>query len=151
VVHGDFWDDNIYLRGQQIVAVTDFDFLGRRPRIDDLALLLYFADERPYFTGSGFRDAATRRHQLAPLVRAYASSLTIPLSSTELEALPLALARQPLWTYGSWLLTDPDDEHARRMALETAPSVTRALEIAARPDAWVEAFDTGRRSRRRPA
>lgn len=35
-------------RGEDIIAVTDFDFLGRRPRIDDLALMLYFADEQPF-------------------------------------------------------------------------------------------------------
>lgn len=140
VVHGDFWDNNVYLRRERIVAVTDFEFLGRRPRIDDLALLLYFADEQPYFNGAGFRDQQTRRADLTPLVHAYATRLTTPLTGTELTALPIALARQPLWTYGTQLLVDDDDDHARHEALSSAPALARALEIATDPEPWTEAF-----------
>ena len=140
VVHGDFWDNNVYIRDERLIAVTDFDFLGRRPRVDDLALLLYFADEQPYFDGCAYRDADTRRAELAPLVRAYAGKLSVPLTTTELEALPYALARQPLWTYGKWLLTDPDDDHARGEALDTAPAVARALEIVTGADPWINTF-----------
>ena len=42
LVHGDFWDDNVRFRNQQVALVTDFDFLGERPRIDDLALTMYY-------------------------------------------------------------------------------------------------------------
>jgi Ser/Thr protein kinase RdoA (MazF antagonist) len=141
VVHGDFWDNNIYLRHERVVAVTDFEFLGRRPRIDDLALLLYFADEQPYFDGAGFRDQRTRLAELTPLVHAYASRLATPLTHAELTALPITLARQPLWTYGIWLVADIDDDHARRDALATAPAVARALEIATDPEPWAHAFN----------
>lgn len=120
--------------------MTDFEFLGRRPRIDDLALLLYFADEQPYFNGAGFRDQRTRRAQLTPLVHAYASQLTTPLTGAELTALPITLARQPLWTYGTWLVADNDD-HARREALSNAPAIARALEIATEPAPWAQAFN----------
>ena len=140
VVHGDFWDNNVYLRDSQIVAVTDFDFLGRRPRIDDLALLLYFADEQPYFEGAGLRGPRTRRDELTPLVRAYAHQLTTPLTDDEMTALPVCLARQPLWNYGIWLVADTDDDHARRDAMSSAPAVARALEIMTEPDRWTEAF-----------
>jgi len=140
VVHGDFWDNNIYVRGEQLIAVTDFDFLGRRPRIDDLALLLYFADEQPYFTGARPRSAHTRRSELAPLVHAYADSLATPLTTAETLALPYSLARQPLWVFGKWLLTEPDVEWARREALDCAGAVARGLEIMAEPDRWVETF-----------
>jgi Ser/Thr protein kinase RdoA (MazF antagonist) len=34
-VHGDFWDDNVYFHGEELVAVTDLDFMGNRPRVDD--------------------------------------------------------------------------------------------------------------------
>ena len=141
VVHGDYWDNNVYLRGEQIVAVADFDFLGRRPRIDDLALLLYFADEQPYFDGAGLRSPRTRRDELTPLVRAYAHQLTTPLTDDEMTALPISLARQPLWNYGMRLLADTDEDHARRDALSNAPAVTRALEIMAEPDRWSDAFE----------
>ena len=138
-MHGDFWD-NVYVRGEQLVAVTDFEFLGRRPRIDDLALMLYFADEQPYFTGAGPRSAATRQGELAPLVRAYAEGLEVSLTTTEMSALPYVLARQPLWTFAKWLLTEPDDERARRDAQDTAAAVSRALEVMAEPQQWAEAF-----------
>ena len=140
VVHGDFWDNNVYLREEHIIAVTDFEFLGRRPRIDDLALLLYFADEQPYCDGAGFRDQRTRRTELTPLVHAYASQLVTPLTEPEITALPMALARQPLWSYGNQLAADIDDDHARRDALTTAPAVTRALGIAREPEPWTDAF-----------
>jgi Ser/Thr protein kinase RdoA (MazF antagonist) len=45
LVHGDFWDNNVYFRSEKLVAVTDLDFMGKRPRIDDLALTHYFTDE----------------------------------------------------------------------------------------------------------
>jgi Ser/Thr protein kinase RdoA (MazF antagonist) len=41
LVHGDFWDNNVRFRDRQVALVTDFDFLGERPRTDDLALTLY--------------------------------------------------------------------------------------------------------------
>ncbi len=140
VVHGDFWDNNVYVRGEQLVAVTDFDFLGRRSRIDDLALLVYFADEQPYFDGAGPRSAQRRRSELAPLVHDYVENLATPLTTAEMYALPYALARQPLWTFTKWQLTDPERDRARREALNTAAAVSRALEIVAEPDRWVEAF-----------
>jgi Ser/Thr protein kinase RdoA (MazF antagonist) len=50
LVHGDFWDNNVLFRDQQIVAVLDFDFIGERARIDDVALILCYM-----FTSSSFR------------------------------------------------------------------------------------------------
>ncbi len=143
VVHGDFWDNNIYLRGEDIVAVTDFDFLGRRPRIDDLALTLYFADEQPYFAGSGDRSAAVRRSDLTPLVTAYTHRLDEPLTDVELTALPFALARQPMWTFAKNVLEHPDQDRAREDAIATAAAVGRALEILDEPEAWSHAFSSG--------
>ncbi len=52
----------------------------------------------------------------------------------------MTLARQPLWTYGTWLVADIDDDHARRDAFATAPAVARALEIATEPEPWADAF-----------
>src|SRR5262245_41335093 len=37
LVHGDFWDNNVLFREGRIVLVTDFDFMGERARVDDLA------------------------------------------------------------------------------------------------------------------
>jgi Ser/Thr protein kinase RdoA (MazF antagonist) len=43
LVHGDFWDNNVLFRGGRVVLLADFDFLGERARIDDLALTLHCA------------------------------------------------------------------------------------------------------------
>jgi hypothetical protein len=37
LTHGDFWDDNVFFRGEAVVFVADFGFLAERARIDDLA------------------------------------------------------------------------------------------------------------------
>lgn len=46
LVHGDFWDNNVRFRDLDIVAVLDLDFMEERPRIDDLALTLYYVTQR---------------------------------------------------------------------------------------------------------
>jgi Ser/Thr protein kinase RdoA (MazF antagonist) len=135
VVHGDFWDNNVYFRGEDLVSVADFDFMGERTRIDDLALTLYFADCQ-----FGHTDTASRIAALRPLVAAYASGLDVPLSTRERRALPWALARQPLWGIGGWVVTLDDPAHARRHAVETACDVDRALQVVAEVDRWSEAF-----------
>ena len=61
LVHGDFWDNNVLLRDGDVALVTDFDFLGRRPRVDDLALTLYFASV-------DLEDLTTSRSMLATMV-----------------------------------------------------------------------------------
>jgi Ser/Thr protein kinase RdoA (MazF antagonist) len=88
LVHGDYWDDNVFFRGEEPVFVADFSFMAERARIDDLALTLYYADTEFGLTASSDRIAALR-----PLARAYASGLDNPLTSLEREALPWAIAR----------------------------------------------------------
>jgi hypothetical protein len=120
----------IYLRHERVVAVTDFEFLGRRPRIDDLTLLLYFAMNTPASTAPG---TGTNQHaELTPLVHAYASQLATPLTQPEMTALPIVPPGKPLWTYGTRLVADIDDDRARRDALTSAPAVARALEVRRR-------------------
>lgn len=135
VVHGDFWDNNVYFRGEEPVLVADFDFMGERARIDDLALTLYFAD-----CELGLRDADERIAALRPLVEAYDSGLDLPLSATERAALPWAFARQPLWGIGGWVVRLAEEEHARRHANETARDVVRALQVVDEVDRWVAGF-----------
>lgn len=43
-VHGDYWDNNVLFENGCISFVTDFDFMGIRNRIDDLALTFFFTD-----------------------------------------------------------------------------------------------------------
>ena len=131
LVHGDFWDDNIFFRGQTPVFVADFGFMAERARIDDLALTLYYTDTQLGLTTTSDRIAALR-----PLVRAYASGLNVPLTGAERQALPWAIARQPLWGIGGWVAVLDDEHTARAHARATFPAITRALQLVTDMPAW---------------
>jgi Ser/Thr protein kinase RdoA (MazF antagonist) len=130
LTHGDFWDDNVFFRSEDPVFVADFGFMSERARIDDLALTLYYADTEFGLTG---RD---RIAALRPLVRAYTSGLGGGLTSAEREALPWAVARQPLWGIGGWVAALDDEHTARAHARATFPAITRALHLVADISAW---------------
>ena len=139
LVHGDFWDNNVLFRDGSVVLVSDLDFMGERARIDDLALTLYFASL------DFLRDivADEQPRCLARLVDAYDSGLEHKLTDRERLALPLALARQPLWAAGKWLASLDTEETARRLATGVASDVTWALTIVQALPRWQAAF--GRR------
>ncbi len=124
LVHGDYWDNNVLFRHAHVVLVADFDFMGERARIDDLALTLYY-------TNSTFSDDPTsddRLHKLSVLVDAYDSGLDEPLTSLERAALPLALARAPL-AFVAMIPSVDTEANARRLAAEMLPDVSWALAI----------------------
>lgn len=133
--HGDFWDNNVLFRNGEMVLVTDFGSMNRRPRIDDLALTLYFTLGELDAAGEG--DVA---RVLAGLADAYDTGTRRPLSRTERQALPLVLARQPLWSIAVWAaqLDDPDAVAAHLDGHEVA--LTRARTILDDIDHWVETF-----------
>jgi len=136
LVHGDFWDNNVFFRDGRVVLVTDFDFMGERARIDDLALTLYFTCLK--YAEDRLSDDRLRR--LRGLVDAYDSGLVDPLTNAERAALPLAIARQPLWSVGGWVALLDDEESARRHAAETCWEVEWALHIVREVDRWQAAF-----------
>jgi Ser/Thr protein kinase RdoA (MazF antagonist) len=112
LVHGDFWDNNVFFRDGQMVLVNDFDHMGERARIDDLALTLYFTHLKfPMEEG-----LERRMRRLCALVDAYESGLASHLTRKERASLPLAIARQPLWSIGGWIATLDDDVAARSHA-----------------------------------
>jgi len=131
LVHGDFWDDNVFFRGETPVFVADFSFMAERARIDDLALTLYYADTEFGLTRTSDRIAA-----LQPLVRAYASGLDHPLTGPERAALPWAIARQPLWGIGVWAALLDDQDTAKAHARATFPAIQRALQLVTDIDSW---------------
>jgi Ser/Thr protein kinase RdoA (MazF antagonist) len=137
LVHGDFWDDNVYVRREKLVAVADLDLMGNRPRVDDLALTLYFTDEEMQLAHPADRPDQERIATLGPLVRAYATALSTPLSEAEWQALPLALARQPLWGIGKWVRNLTSEAHAKEHARATGGAVRRAITLAAEADRWL--------------
>jgi homoserine kinase type II len=92
LVHGDFWATNVYLSGDRITLLLDLDFLGERPRVDDLALTLFFVNDH-----LGRDDISPARIALLRgLVEQYDAALTTPLGPAERAALPHAVLRTPL-------------------------------------------------------
>lgn len=135
LVHGDFWDNNVFMRHGRVVLVTDLDFMGERLRIDDLALTLYY-------TNSTFDDDQTserRAHKLRRLIDAYDSGLDDKLSAAERRSLPLALARTPL-AFIAMVANIDTEEAARRHADGMLRDVRWALALVRRFKAWEEIF-----------
>ncbi|MGW0228421.1 phosphotransferase enzyme family protein [Actinopolymorpha singaporensis] len=132
LVHGDFWDNNVLFRSGLVAGVIDLDFLGRRPRVDDLALTLFFADQT-LLPAMDDRIRLLRR-----LVDRYESGLDQPLTSDERVAVPAALARQQLWAFGH--VANLDEKSARSLVSVMVGEVRRTLPIARDLPGWRTAF-----------
>src|SRR5713226_5594261 len=137
LVHGDFWDNNVKFRDGSLVAVLDLDFMEEGARIDDLALVLYYANSGSTLVSLG--DPTDRMQALRELVDAYDSALERHLSEEERAALPLVLARTPL-KYARHLLLRGSAADQRDVAMAEAPDLEWALSIAKRPGPWRDAF-----------
>lgn len=135
LVHGDLWDNNVLFRDGRIVLVADLDFMGERPRIDDLALTLYYTNST--FQSDQVSDVRIRR--LRALVDAYERGLAEPLSTVERAALPLALARAPL-CFVAMIPRVDSASGARRLAAEMSQDVSWALAIVRDLDRWQRSF-----------
>ena len=105
-VHGDFKDNNVLFCDTDLVTVLDFDFMGVRPRIDDLALPLHT-----------ILQAGTERTDVRGLVDAYDAGCVTPLSDLERRALPFAMARMSL-SYLQYLTLPGDEQYAQRCRQE---------------------------------
>jgi len=137
LLHGDFWDNNVKFRDGSVVAVLDLDFMEEGARIDDLALVLYYANSGSTF--ASLRSPLERRQALRELVDAYDSGLERHLSLEERTALPLALARTPL-KYARHLLLRTSVAEQRAVAVAEAPELLWALSVAKHPVPWQMAF-----------
>jgi Ser/Thr protein kinase RdoA (MazF antagonist) len=136
LVHGDFWDDNVLFRHGQPVLLADFDFMGERDRIDDLALTLWCAR-----CDLGAEAGPAQDHaRLGRLVDSYDTGLDIPLSEIERAALPLAMARHPLSSIGGWVARLDDQAAARRHAASVAPELVSARQLMAELGRWQDAL-----------
>lgn len=134
LVHGDFWDNNVLFRARRVVLVTDLDFMGARSRVDDLALTLFFAGLSLAATPAGLL------RRLPRLVASYEGGLERPLNDAERAALPLAIARQPLWAAGRWLAILDDEIAARRLAAAVPPEIAWARAILRDVARWRDAL-----------
>ena len=70
-------------------------------------------------------------------MRAYAAALSTPLSEAEWQALPWALARQPLWGIGNWVRKLPSEVQAKEHARATGGAARRAITVAAEANRWL--------------
>jgi Ser/Thr protein kinase RdoA (MazF antagonist) len=136
LVHGDFWDDNVGFRSGRPVLLADFDFMGERTRIDDLALTLHCARADLGSEGGPARERA----RLGRLVASYDASLDLPLSASERAALPVAMARQPLSSIGGWVARLDDQAAARRHAASVGPELAAARQLMLELGRWRDAF-----------
>jgi homoserine kinase type II len=146
LVHGDFWDNNVLFADGDLMAVIDFDFMADRSRIDDLALPIYFYLLEP---GRGLPDDHDRQ-LIRELVDQYDAGTSLPLSREERLALPLAIARQPAWSVGRWVL-ELDEADARDHARAAADEFAVAASVLSELDRWQHVLsDAGRARARHP-
>jgi Ser/Thr protein kinase RdoA (MazF antagonist) len=136
LVHGDFWDNNVLFRHGRPVLLADFDFMGERARVDDLALTLHCARSDLSAVGGPTEDRARLRR----LVAGYDAGLEVPLVAVERAALPVAMARQPLSSIGGWVARLDDEAAARRHAASVGPELAAALRIMTDLERWRDAF-----------
>jgi Ser/Thr protein kinase RdoA (MazF antagonist) len=137
LVHGDYWDNNVLFHGRQIVLVADLDFMGNRHRIDDLALTLHFSS---YLFDDPLAEGSLRH--LARFLDAYDSGTSLPLSTKERAAIPVAIARQPLWSIAVWAAALDDQRTARRHLTGHLATVKQGLRIVNQIDRLQEALAT---------
>jgi Ser/Thr protein kinase RdoA (MazF antagonist) len=132
LVHGDSWDNNVFFKNGNVAAIVDLDFMGLRPRIDDLALTLFYTNST-YRKQSQMSD--TRIRKLANLVRAYETGLNENLTDLERQALPLALARGVLAFIAMAPLIE-DEGELRDHIVFRKPDIEWSLDIAKNPARW---------------
>lgn len=139
LVHGDYWDNNVLFAGNDLVALIDFDFMAVRWRVDDLALPIWFHLLEPDHGLPDDHDLDLVRRMLD----AYDSGTARPLSHAERLALPLAIARQPAWSVGRWVL-QLDEEDARRHARSASDEFPVARQIMINLHSWQAALEQPR-------
>jgi homoserine kinase type II len=135
LIHGDFWGANVLFRGGKVVLVADLDFMGEQPRIDDLALTLYYANST--LSEDPVSDLVLRR--LRSLVDAYDAQLDVPLTPDERKSLPLAIARAPLAAMRYIAQSESADE-AKHLIARMSPDMVWATSVVDDLGRWQQAL-----------
>ncbi len=118
-IHGDYRIGNVLFDDRRVLAILDLDFVAVRERVYDLAYSLYwmFRQLEPAHPPDAWSWEQARR-----MLHGYNAATDRPLSPAEVRAIPLTLARVPLyWIAEAGFLPDP----ARAIA-ELADNVTAA-------------------------
>jgi Ser/Thr protein kinase RdoA (MazF antagonist) len=126
----------VLFRGGRPVLLVDFDFMGERARIDDLALTLHCAR----CDLGGQAGPVEELVRLRRLVAGYDRGLDLSLSAAERAALPVAMARQPLSSIGGWVARLDEEAAARRHAASVGPELAAARQIMTDLGRWQDAF-----------
>jgi homoserine kinase type II len=116
--------------------------MAERSRIDDLALSIFFYLLKP---GRGLPDDHDRQ-LIRELVDQYDAGTSLPLSREERLALPLAIARQPAWSVGRWVL-ELDEADARDHARAAADEFAVAASVLSELDQWQHVLSDAGRAR----
>jgi len=135
LVHGNFWGANVLFQNGKVVLVTDLDFMAERPRIEDLALTLYYANSTLSTDPSS--DGSVQR--LRSLIEGYNAQLDLPLTPDERNALPLALARAPLAAMQYIAQSESADE-AQHLIAGMTPDMAWATSVVDDLDRWQRGF-----------
>ena len=103
--HGDYGGDNLLFQGDRIVAIGDWDFVGVRERVFDLAYSWYWMFRR---VQPDVLPDQWDWQKVPAMLAAYNAASVQPLVGEELRAFPLAMARVPLyWIAEVGWLADP--------------------------------------------
>ena len=105
MMHGDCGTGNLLFRDEQIVAILDFDFLAIHERVFDLAYTLYWMFRR---IESELSPDKLSWSYVNEMLKSYNNESIRPLTDEEIQALPLEIARVPLyWIAEAHILPDP--------------------------------------------
>lgn len=110
LIHGDYGGGNVLFEHEHIAGVLDFDFLGERERIYELAYTLYWMLNR--LEGAAMEHASWSR--AAELLSCYDTAIRQPLTLLEREHIVMEMVRVPLyWIAEANFLPHPELEIVR--------------------------------------
>jgi len=127
LTHGDYWDNNVFMDGLKVCNVIDFDFLGERARIDDIAYTI-----KSLIRGAYSREVLAR---VKNVLESYDNKLGIPLTKDEKLALPLSMARIALSFVGIIASLDTREQVSKEVKSRES-AVAWALQLMEDIDYW---------------
>jgi homoserine kinase type II len=117
LIHGDYGGGNLLFEHERPVAILDFDFMQVKERVFDVAYALYWWFDKQ---GDGQLAKVNLWHKVKELFACYNGSTQMPLTYEERQALPLEMARVPLyWIAETHFFANPAQEviqHANKVA-----------------------------------
>ena len=96
IIHGDYGGENVLMRGEQVAAILDFDYMAARARIVDVAYTLYWTLDRLHVPTGVATFSKNDLARAGDLLRRYGRTAS-PLTAAEVTALPFEMARVPLY------------------------------------------------------